>query len=342
MTKQILTVLFMTAILATGAAATSTIIIGDADATKSKGTPAWSYGKANQKIVCGDRLCSEIPGGYESWKESQSSSSEKRSSGESSKSSAYSSTKKAMNQDRMSSHDHSWKSVSGTMTSSQDPGLGHESHQLAIILPPSDTMYKGVITYDASESIQLVALHGPLAEGEDKGQKIWTTDGETKFALTLVDRDDSMGSWKFAANALAVHTPTPEPFTVSYSVSYMEKDASDTVITGTMTSSQDPGLGHESHQLAIILPPSDMTYSGVLTYSASESIQLVALHGPLAEGEDKGQKIWTTDGETKFALTLVDRDDSMGSWMFAANALAVHTPTPEPFTVSYSVAAGKN
>ena len=106
-----------------------------------------------------------------------------------------------------------------------------------------------------------------------------------------------------------------------------------------MESMVDPGVGHESHQLAILLPPSENVYSGTLTYSASEPIQLVALHGPLAEGEDNGQPIWTPDGETKFALTFVDNEASMGTWKFSGNALAVHTMNTDPFTVSYSVTA---
>ena len=234
---------------------------------------------------------------------------------------------------------HEAKVVSGTMESMVDPGVGHESHQLAILLPPSENVYSGTLTYSASEPIQLVALHGPLAEGEDNGQPIWTPDGETKFALTFVDNEASMGTWKFSGNALAVHTMNTDPFTVSYSVTAMQKEASETVMSGTMESMVDPGVGHESHQLAILLPPSENVYSGTLTYSASEPIQLVALHGPLAEGEDNGQPIWTPDGETKFALTFVDNEASMGTWKFSGNALAVHTMNTDPFTVSYSVTA---
>jgi hypothetical protein len=104
---------------------------------------------------------------------------------------------------------------------------------------------------------------------------------------------------------------------------------------------QDPGIGHETHQLAIILPPTDKVYKGILSYSTSEPIQLVALHGPLAEGEDAGQAIWTPDGKTKFALTLVDPKTAMGSWMFTGNAIAVHTMNTKQFTVSYSVVAGQ-
>ena len=224
------------------------------------------------------------------------------------------------------------------LESVQDPGVGHEQHQLAIILPPSDKVYSGKLMYDASENIQLVALHGPLADGEDKGQATWTPDGETKFALTFVDPKNAKGEWQFAGNALAVHTKNPTPFIVDYKVDYKEKPKSDTVMTGTIQSVQDPGMGHESHQLAVILAPSSDMYSGILSYSASEPIQLVSLRGPLGPGEQP-EKTWTPDGETIFELTFVDPENAMGSWEFSGNALAVHTMNPTEFTVSYSVSA---
>jgi len=245
-------------------------------------------------------------------------------------------------EEEMAMKPHEWITATGTIDSMQDPGMGHESHQLAIILPPTDKIYKGVLSYSASEPIQLVALHGPLAEAEDQGQPIWAPDNKTKFALTFVDKETNMGSWLFTGNALAVHTKNTEQFTTSYSVSYIEKEMSDTVSTATMESVKDPGIGHETHSIVIILPPSEMTYSGLLTYSASEPIQLIALHGPLADGEDKGQPIWTPDGETKFGLTFVDKETNMGTWKFAGNALAVHTKNLNGFTVSYSVVAGQN
>ena len=224
------------------------------------------------------------------------------------------------------------------LTSSLDPGIGHESHQLAIILPPSDKVYSGTLNYDATEPIQLVSLHGPLAAGEDNGQAIWTPDGETKFALTFVDPMKSKGEWQFAGNALAVHTMNPTPFIVDFQVDYEEKSMSETVMTGTTSSGLDPGIGHEGHQLAILLAPSSDVYSGILSYSASEPIQLVSLDGPIGDGEQPAMT-WTPDGDTIFALTFVDPDNAMGSWEFSGNALAVHTMFPTEFTVSYSVSA---
>ena len=48
---------------------------------------------------------------------------------------------------------HVMKAISGTMQSATDPGKGHEQHQLAVLLPPSDKMYKGILSYSASENV---------------------------------------------------------------------------------------------------------------------------------------------------------------------------------------------
>ncbi|KKK93927.1 hypothetical protein LCGC14_2688000, partial [marine sediment metagenome] len=155
--------------------------------------------------------------------------------------------------------------------------------------------------------------------------------------MTFVDPQTSMGSWVFTGNALAVHTLSSDQFTVSYSVSYMEKEPSDTVLSGTIESMQDPGLGHETHQIVIILPPSDNTYGGVLTYSASEPIQLITLNGPLGSDETPDDLFWTPDGTTIFELTFIDTKSAMGSWKFSGNGLALHTLNTNGFSSSYSV-----
>jgi len=233
---------------------------------------------------------------------------------------------------------------SGTATSSQDAGAGHESHQLAVLLPPSENIYVGKITFSASEPVQYVSLIGPLEEMDIGGQPIWSPDDETTFALTFVDNGLRSGGWYFAGNALALHTMTDTPFTVTYSLAYAEVPAGvypkGTVATGTITSMPDPGQGHESHSLAIILPPRDIPYQGgVLAYSASEIIQLVALHGPIAKEDVHGQSTWSPDGETIYALTLIEPGNNMGVWnTFSGNALALHTMNPDGFTASYTIA----
>jgi len=233
--------------------------------------------------------------------------------------------------------------TSGTMTSQQDPGQGHEAHQIAVILPPTDKVYVGKVTFSASEPVQYVTIHGPLAEGESGGQPIWAPMGDTKYALTFIDNGAKSGGWFFAGNALALHTMHETPFTATYSVAYAEVAPGvypkGTVESGTITSIQDPGLGHEQHSIALILPLRDIPYQGgVVAYSASENIQLVALIGPLDDDQINGQAIWTADGEKKYALTIVD-GGNMGVWnTFSGNALALHTMNPDGFTASYSLA----
>ena len=232
---------------------------------------------------------------------------------------------------------------SGTITSVQDPGQGHEAHQLAVILPPTDKIYVGKVTFSASEPVQYVTIHGPLAEGESHGQPIWSPMGDTTYALTLIDNGEKSGGWYFAGNALALHTMHDTPFTATYSVVYAELDPGvypkGTVATGTVQSIQDPGLGHEQHSIALILPPRDVPYQGgVVSYSASDNVQLVALMGPLEDDEINGQAIWTSDGETKYALTLIE-GGKMGVWnTFSGNALALHSFNPDGFTATYTLA----
>jgi len=235
------------------------------------------------------------------------------------------------------------RTMSQTFTSSTDPGLGHETHQLIIVLPPSENTYVGRVSFSASEPIQYVSLIGPLGPGENAGQPTWTPDGETYYGLVIVDNGQKSGGWGFAGNALALHTMSTEPFTATVSVAYVELPPGvydrGTVATGTVQSSPDAGIGHEDHSLALILPPREIPYQGgTIAYTATENIQLVALHGPLALGEDRGQAIWSPDGETKYALTLIETNSNNGVWTtFSGNALALHTMNPEGFTATYAI-----
>ncbi|MHA7734802.1 cupredoxin domain-containing protein [Nitrosopumilus sp. S6] len=107
-------------------------------------------------------------------------------------------------------------------TSTQDPGMGHESHQLAVLLAPSDKVYSGTLLYDASENIQLVTLRGPIG-ADEKPAKTWTPDGKTIFELTFVDPKNAKGEWEFSGNALAVHTMKTNTFVVDYKILDLKK-----------------------------------------------------------------------------------------------------------------------
>ena len=339
--KTTFAALFTISVLLLGAVIGTNTFTQSADALKSKGN---SLPETGSKKVCGDRLCSEVPKEEkpkEEKKKEEIKTERKAEAAEAAKDVPKKDTKsETMEQAKMAAAGTSKipKIVTGSMVSSQDPGVGHETHQLAIILPPSDKIYRGQLTYSATENVQLVALHGPLAEGNAKGQPTWTPDGKTIYGLTFVDNETSSGVWQFTGNAVAVHTKKETPFTVTYSVSYTENVVDNKkILRGTVTSSQDPGIGHETHQLAILLPPRDNPYSGHVTYDASEPIQLISLIGPVSPKHLQGQPTWTTDGKTHYALVFVDPKKSAGSWVFSGNALAVHTMNKTPFTVSYSI-----
>ncbi len=105
-----------------------------------------------------------------------------------------------------------------TVTSSQDPSQGHGGEQLAMILPPSNgTLYHGSMTYAANEPVQIVILH-EIDKSEAKGQPIWTVDGNTFFAETLVDPGTNAGSYDFTGAAVALHSPNSTAFTATISV----------------------------------------------------------------------------------------------------------------------------
>ena len=49
--------------------------------------------------------------------------------------------------------------------------------------------------------------------------------------------------------------------------------------TQTITSSQDPGLGYEDHQLALVLSPNEgKIYDGSMTFTSSELVNVIVLH----------------------------------------------------------------
>lgn len=105
-----------------------------------------------------------------------------------------------------------------TLTSMQDPGKGHESHQIAIILSPNrGSLYDGSLTYAASEPVQIVILH-EIDKDDAKGQPTWTVDGDTIFGLTMVDPGTSSGSYEFTGAAVALHTKNTNKFTATVSV----------------------------------------------------------------------------------------------------------------------------
>ena len=152
MTKAILSILFISAILITGAIAASVDLTQFAEAAVGKGVLHTKVGSAGS-VVCGDRLCSApapapapapepeeaepapVPEEAEPAPEPEEAepAAEPDEAGDEITIEEATTVEKAM---EMKPHD--WITATGTIQSMLDPGIGHETHQIVILLPPSD------------------------------------------------------------------------------------------------------------------------------------------------------------------------------------------------------------
>jgi plastocyanin len=127
----------------------------------------------------------------------------------------------------------------GTVTSSQDPLLGHEEHQMATILPfrPDGTIYEGILTYTATEPVEVVILNiqilneteqQVLNATEDDGEfgTLLTSqlDNQTSLAISYItpeygDSPAPSASIPIAGNAVWLHTLSGEPFAATFASS---------------------------------------------------------------------------------------------------------------------------
>jgi hypothetical protein len=118
------------------------------------------------------------------------------------------------------------------------------------------------------------------------------------------------------------------------------------VLHNTTTSIQDPVPGH---QLALVAPPREdgKIWSGVVTFTASKPVDVVVLH-PYNKpqivttnqsfGEPLNAPNLFAPGQNIAISVMTQHTDEPifdGSLPFAGTALAFHTTTGEPFTVSY-------
>ena len=179
-----------------------------------------------------------------------------------------------------------------TITSSQDPGQGHQNHQLALILSPNEgTLYDGSMTFTSSESVQIVVLH-EINSQDAKGQPTWTVDGNTIYGLSLIDLKEKSGSFEFTGSALALHSTNSEKFTSTVSVDgwirgqptevimqkiELEKEESSSLLSRTNVPATIPmhkGIYGGSQVLYIITDGSDEDYTKILTEKQGWNVEL--------------------------------------------------------------------
>ncbi|MDX1440879.1 MAG: hypothetical protein R3237_00275 [Nitrosopumilaceae archaeon] len=153
-----------------------------------------------------------------------------------------------------------------TITSTQDPGQGHEGHQLAIILLPSEgTIYDGSLTYTASEQVQVVVLH-EISVNDSKGQPIWTIDGDKIYGLTLIDSGNS-NSFEFTGAALALHSPNSKEFTATVSVDgWIRGQPTELVFQQLEIKREEPTLSLLKSNVPAVIPMQKGIYNSTSLY----------------------------------------------------------------------------
>src|SRR5829696_6869849 len=157
---------------------------------------------------------------------------------------------------------------------------------------------------------------------------------------------------------LPIANAQPQQLPTSQSITQQE-EGEVTIRQGTLTSSQNPLPGHEEEQRATILPfrQDDSIYTGVLTYTATEPVDVVivnmqslneterAILNATEDGELGTLTITPLDNQTSLVITSItptyggDFGAPSASIPFAGNALWLHTPGGEPFAASYAVTA---
>ena len=106
--------------------------------------------------------------------------------------------------------------------------------------------------------------------------------------------------------------------------------------TQTISSKLSPGVGHEAHHIAMILPPRDgAIYGGTLTYTASVPLDIVVLH-EMDSSDSRGQPIWEMSDGTIYGWTFIDASSTAESFEYAGAGLILHTVGDE-FVVTVTV-----
>ncbi len=163
-----------------------------------------------------------------------------------------------------------------TVTSSQDPGQGHQNHQLALVLSPNEgTLYDGSMTFTSSKPVQIIVLH-EINSQEAKGQPTWTVDGNTVYGLSLINLEENSGSFEFTGAALALHSSNSKEFTVTVSVDgWIRGQPTEVIMQKIELEKEDPSLLLSKTNVPATIPMHEGIHGGnqilyIITDSSDE------------------------------------------------------------------------
>jgi len=110
----------------------------------------------------------------------------------------------------------------------------------------------------------------------------------------------------------------------------------------TFSSISDPMLGHEPHEIVMLLPlEKGMMYSGTLTFSASAPVKVIVLNDLDESVIGSPNTLQGTIDGKKYAMSILllgadNTETRVGSINFAGNAIELHSLNRIAFTVTAS------
>ncbi|NHI02748.1 hypothetical protein DYY67_1824 [Candidatus Nitrosotalea sp. TS] len=153
-----------------------------------------------------------------------------------------------------------------TLTSSQDPGLGHSDEQLAMVLLPSNgTLYTGTLTYTASEPVQIIILH-QIDKSDSKGQPVWTVNNSTMYAETIINSDSNGGTLDFAGSAIGLHYTNSSQFTATISVDGWIRGTTPEFLQNNTRIISENNLKLSRAEIPVTIPLDKGSYNGQPVY----------------------------------------------------------------------------
>ena len=149
-----------------------------------------------------------------------------------------------------------------TITSFPDPGLGHENHQLALILSPNEgTIYDGSMTFTSSELVQVIVLH-EINQNDIQGQDTWTVNENMIYGLSLIDPEKKSGSFEFTGAGLALHSTNSKEFTTTVSVDGWIRGQPTQILAQKLEFKEDSSLLLSRANVPAIIPMHKGIYNG--------------------------------------------------------------------------------
>ncbi|MFY9301624.1 MAG: hypothetical protein WAO91_10610 [Candidatus Nitrosotenuis sp.] len=101
-----------------------------------------------------------------------------------------------------------------TITSSDDPGIGQTGQFVLVLSPNKSSLYDGSVTFTATVPVEVVILHEIDKTGA-KGLPTWSVDGNTVYAMSVIEPARRADSVEFTGAALAFRSKTQFSVTAS-------------------------------------------------------------------------------------------------------------------------------